>query len=128
MDHRNEADMVRDAGFTYESNEEGERVISCPLCVEFGDSVRGKAGTIKLGRRTCDMRKAIMKHLHGRMHADALEARQHELRRNVRRMRNGLNIARTVLQTLQEGSSFVQFEMNVGHAPCRSRHWLNESL
>jgi len=63
MDHRNEADMVRDAGLAYESNEEGERVIHCPLCAEFGESIRGKLSTIKSKRRACDMRKAILKHL-----------------------------------------------------------------
>ncbi len=46
MDHCNEADMVKDAGLTYDTDEEGERVIYCPLCAEFGDSIRGKVGTI----------------------------------------------------------------------------------
>jgi hypothetical protein len=113
MENRNEVDNARDAGLTYESNEEGERVISRPLCVEFGDFVLGKVGTIKLGRRACDMRKAIMKLLQGRTHADALEARQKELRQNVRRTRIGLNTVRTGLQTLREVSSFVQFEMKL---------------
>ena len=52
------------------------------------------------------MRKAIGRHLQGRMHADVLEEREKEMRQNVRRTPIGLNIARTVLQTLREGSSY----------------------
>ena len=96
MDHRNEVDMAMDAGLTYESNEEGERVIHCPICAEFGDSILGKLSRIKPGRRTCDMRKAIGNHLHGRMHADTLEESEKELRQDVRRTRIELNIAGNV--------------------------------
>jgi hypothetical protein len=96
MDHRNEANMVKDAGLTYESNDEGERVISRPVCAEFGDSIQGKVGTVQSRRRTCDMRKAIGKHLQGRMHVDALEEREKELRKNMRRTRICLNVTRNV--------------------------------
>ena len=68
---------------------------------------------MKLGQRLCDMRKSIFRHFDGRVHKDALEEREKELRLNVRRSRIGLNIARIVLQCLREGSSFVQFEMKL---------------
>ena len=84
MDHRNEADIVnKDAGLAYELDEERNRLIYNPVCKNLGDSIRGKVGTIHAGRRICDMRKAIGKHLKGRMHLDALHEREKELRRNL---------------------------------------------
>jgi hypothetical protein len=64
-------------------------------------------------QRLCDIREVIGKHLQSRQHLDAFEEREKELRRNVRRTWIGLNIARDVLQTLREGSSYVQFEMKL---------------
>ena len=85
-EHSNPADMVRSAGLAYDADEEGERVIYCPVCKDF-ESLRGGGNNMKKGRRLCDLRKFIDKHMYYMHHLVALEERDKELRRNLRRTR-----------------------------------------
>jgi hypothetical protein len=104
--------MVGDAGLSYAANYEGGRMVYCPVCKEFRAS-RAAYNGIQSYQRCCCIRKAIGKHLQTRHQLVALEEREKELCRNSRQTKIGLNIARSVLQTLREGSSYVQFEMKL---------------
>jgi hypothetical protein len=94
--HSNQVDMLRGAGLAYyDADDEGGRMIYYPVCKDFGASRAAKSG-IHLGQRRCDIRKSLAKHSQSMQHVDALEEREKELRRNLRRTRIGLKIARTI--------------------------------
>ena len=105
---------MKNARLVYETADDDEgRAIYCPICKDFGDAQRRMGVTIRSGQRLCDLRKSIWRHFDGRVHKDALEERQKELRLNVRRSRIEKNIGKTFMKTSREGSSYVQFEMNL---------------
>jgi hypothetical protein len=107
-EHQNETDMVRDAGLAFRDTDDGAREVYCPVCESFKESDGNQV--IKLFPRIGESRKAIGRHLESQAHKKAVEEEQREEKRKERRRRVGLTVARTALQTLREGSSYVQFE------------------
>jgi hypothetical protein len=69
-----------------------------------GNEVVNVSGRLSLAR------KAIGRHLASKRHKHALDEEHREAVRETRRHRVGINIARTALQTLREGASYVRFE------------------
>jgi len=65
---------------------------------------------INISDRLYVTRIQIARHMVTHGHKQALNEEQREATRGVRRSKVGLNIARTALQTLREGASYVQFE------------------
>ena len=105
-----EADMVRDAGLSYRELDGGHsREIYCPVCHDYG---RGVATTTTFynPQRLKNLRTCISRHFATDVHRKALTEKEKERTRNLRRSRVGITIARTALQTVREGSSYMQFE------------------
>ena len=107
-EHRIQADVVRDSGMAYRDTDDTARDILCPVCCEYRDG----AGDLifSADQRLSDLKKAIGRHLECSRHKQALEEQERALLLAVRRSRVGLTIARTALQTLREGCSYLQFE------------------
>ena len=105
QDHRNEADMVRDAGLAYRETDESGREIYCPICLTYygGKGDVGIASNMKLHVT----KKCVARHLGTAMHMKALQMQAMEVDRQARRNRVGLTVGRTTLQTLREGSSYL---------------------
>ncbi len=80
----------------------------CPVCLKYraGDGYE----VVNVSGRLRVTRKSIERHMATQRHKPALDEEQREAKRETRRHRVGLNIARTTLQTLREGGSYVQFE------------------
>ena len=109
--HRNEADMVRDAGLAYRATDEEGSEIYCPICVKYGGKDGAHRDNVitrypKLGAT----RKAIGRQLKTARHRHALEQDVKEKERLARRARVGLTVARAALQTIRGGNSYRQFE------------------
>ncbi len=100
--------MVRDSGLAYRDTDNNGREFSCPVCLKYR-RVEGHE-VIKVYANLCATRKAIGRHLASQRHKHALDEEQRESEREARRRRVGMDIARTALQTLREGASYVQFE------------------
>ena len=108
IDHTTLSDMVRGFGTAYRGTDDEGREVYCPVCLKYraGDGRE----VITVSRRLPATRKLIARHLATHMHKQALKEEQREATRGVRRNNVGLIIARTTLQTLREGASYVQFE------------------
>ena len=78
------------------------------MCLKYGDGDGHEV--VRIFERLYVTKKQIARHLATQRHKQALEEEQREATRNVRRQGIGLNIAKTALQTLHEGASYVQFE------------------
>jgi len=108
IDHSTVPDMVRDSGMAYRATDDGGREVYCPVCLKYragdGHEVLNVPGRLSVAR------KSIARHLATQRHKQALAEEQREVTRGERRRKVGLNIARTALQTLREGASYVQFE------------------
>ncbi len=101
-------DMVTDYGLAYRDTDDNGREIYYPVCSKYR---RGEGHeVIKVYANLCASRKAIERHVATQRITQAFEEEQRESVREVRPRRVGLNIARTVFQTLREGASYVQFE------------------
>jgi hypothetical protein len=100
--------MVRDSGMAYRATDNGGREVYCPVCLKYivGDGHE----VLNVPERLSVARKSIARHMATQRHKQALAEEQREVTRGERRRRVGLNIARTALQTLREGASYVQFE------------------
>jgi hypothetical protein len=107
-EHRNVPDMVRDYGLAYRDTDNNDREVYFPVCLNCRRVESHEV--IKVYANMCSSRKAIGGHVVSQRHKHALDEEQRESKREVRRRRIGLNIARTALQTLREGASYVQFE------------------
>jgi hypothetical protein len=109
-EHKNETDMVRDADLAYrEIDGAQDREIFCIACHEYNRGVAANALFCNK-QRLKYLKKAIAKHLATDAHSKALMEKERERTRPLRRNRVGLTIARTTLQTVREGTSYLQFE------------------
>ncbi len=70
-------------------------------------------GSFCIDKRVNYLRKTIQRNLETDVYAKALTAMEQERMRNLRRSRVGLTIARTTLQTMREGCSYLHFEENL---------------
>ena len=106
-----EADMVRDARLAYRELDGGRgREIFCLACND--DYGRGVAATTAIynPHHLKNLRTCIFRHFLTDAHRKALTEKEKEGTRNLRRIRVGINIARTALQTVREGTNYLQFE------------------
>ena len=102
--------MVRDAGLSYREIDGGQsREIFCPVCNEYGRGITTEA-VFQSEQRLKILRASIRRHLATDAHKKALTEKEKERTRSIRRSRVGLSIARTTLQLVREGGSYLQFE------------------
>ena len=100
--------MVRDSGLAYRDMDGAGREVYCPVCFQY--PAVDSHEVIRVHERLHAARKLIARHLATQRNKQALDEEKREATREVRRHRVGLNIARTALQTLREGASYVQLE------------------
>jgi hypothetical protein len=79
QDHRNPADMVRDAGLAYRETEESGREIYCPICLTYCGG-KGDVG-IASHRKLHVTKKCVARHLGTAMHKKALRMQAMEVER-----------------------------------------------
>ncbi len=100
--------MVRDAGLAYREIDGGhDRELFCSVCHKFGRGVAANA-VLCNNRKLKYLKKAIARHLVTDAHSKALTEKERERTRQLRRNRVGLTIARTTLQTVREGTIYLQ--------------------
>ena len=114
--------MVRDVGLAYREIDGGrDREIFCPVCHEYGRGVAAKTMFCS-NQRLKYLKKAIARHMATYAHSKALTKKERE-------SRVGLTIARTTLQTVREGNSYLKFEekLHSFHLACVDIGSLNHS-
>ncbi len=100
--------MVKDVGLAYRETDESGREIYCPICLTYCGG-KGDVG-IACNKKLHVTKKCVARHLDTTMHMKALQMQAMEVDRQARRNRVGLIVGRAALQTLREGSSYLQFE------------------
>jgi hypothetical protein len=107
--HTVETDMVRDDGLSYrEIDGDQSCEIFCHVCDEYGRGITSEA-VFQSEQRLKILRASIRRHLATNAHKKALTEKEKERKRSIRRIRVGLSIARTTMQLVREGGSYLQF-------------------
>jgi len=107
-EHRNEANMIKDAGLAYWEAKGNGREIYCPVCLEYC----GSKGDLGIGshKKLHVTKQCVARHLGTARHKQALQLQGMEMERKARRARVGLSVGKTTLHTLREGCSYLRFE------------------
>ncbi len=102
--------MFRDASLAYREIDGGrDREICCLACHEHGRGIAANA-LFYNNQRLKHLRKAIARHMATNAHSKALMEKERERTRKPCRSRVGLTIARTNLEIVREGNSYMEFE------------------
>jgi len=110
-EHRIQADVVRESGMTFRETDDTGREMHCPVCFQYRDGTSDITFSVK--QRLPELKLSMVRHLESNRHKQELKEQERALLWVVRRNRVGLTIARTALQTLRAGCSYLQFKQKL---------------